>query len=146
MDYFDEIRCINLYSREDRYNHCKELFAKYNIPVNWYRTERHPTDPIRGCFESHVNCIKESYEKGHRNVLIFEDDIIIDDEKWEEGLSECINFMKTHSYDVFFLGCFPTILSPFTETIHITGNIYKVNACCTHGLLFQEDIWKKYLN
>ena len=74
-DFFDgHIRCINLLSREDRYEESQLLFKKYNIPVRYYRTRKN-ISAQRGCFESHIKVIKEAYVSGAERVLIFEDDI-----------------------------------------------------------------------
>lgn len=75
---FDSIYCINLIDRDDRYTRCKSLFDQLQLPVTFFRTERHVNGGQEGCYESHVHCIRQAYESGADNCLIFEDDVILD--------------------------------------------------------------------
>lgn len=75
---FDNIFCINLNERKDKWNHCKEEFKKYNILdlVERYPAINYKKDPsrVRSITTSHINVIKLAKERQYDNVLIFEDD------------------------------------------------------------------------
>jgi len=43
------------------------------FPFQWYKVDRH-TNPIQGCFESHVGIIAEAKKAGLHRILIVEDD------------------------------------------------------------------------
>ncbi len=107
--YFNSIRCINLYEREDRYRDCSELFRRLNIPVSFYRTNRPAEGGCFGCYHSHLACIRESYIKGDETCLIFEDDIV-EGTISTETLQQVINFIQREDdWDIFHLGCHPLI-------------------------------------
>ena len=61
--FFDKIYCINLYECEDRYNHIQNISKKYNMNVQFYRTHRNKNG-AEGCFNSHIEIIKEDIEFG----------------------------------------------------------------------------------
>ncbi len=70
---------INLKERKDKRKNLMKICSRREIPLNMFITERHPTNPKRGCLESHLQIIKEAYSKknitGAKNLLIFEDDL-----------------------------------------------------------------------
>jgi hypothetical protein len=80
-----DVWCINLINRVDRYNHVKSQFEKIGIlnMVKFHQPEKY-VGPIRqkGCWDSHRYCLQESL-KNNRNALIFEDDVLFDDD-WEK--------------------------------------------------------------
>jgi GR25 family glycosyltransferase involved in LPS biosynthesis len=80
----DEIYCINLISRPDRYKIMKDFEKEENIKLNFFRPERHPECGRIGCFTSHITIIKSAYDSGKNLILIFEDDIIKkNNQNWE---------------------------------------------------------------
>ena len=143
--YFDSIYCINLYTREDRYNNSKKLFNKLDIPVKFHRVNKHIKGGLQGCFESHVDIISTAYYKGDKRILIFEDDIR---QGYSPGnLELCISFMKTFSsWDIFYLGAVPDLRKD--NTFHIEGfpGIYKLSGICTHAYVINRKAMKKIKN
>lgn len=140
-DFFDDIRCINLTSRSDRYKQSKKIFDKYNIPTRYYFTEKHPKGGQHGCFESHINIIKEAYNNGCENVLIFEDDIYPTDFINRENLAVSIDFMKQNKWDLFYLGALPDIRSTLSQKV--SNKIYKLHGICTHAYVVNRSGMKK---
>ena len=122
--WFDSIRCINLYTREDRYKECSILFGKLGVPVKFFRTHKHPNGGTQGCFESHISCIREAYEQGCKNCLIFEDD----PEESEFLTSDRLQEM-------------PDITSFSSK--HISGNIYNVHGLTTHAYICNRPLMEK---
>lgn len=157
--YFDDIQCINLYSRGDRYEYTQEVFNKYNIPGHFYRVNKHPKSGFQGSFESHINCIRNAYNKGAQNVLIFEDDIDPSIYLTPDNLQKAVNFMKSHNYDIFFLGCFPQVLHykavlqetdpPATlneklkDNLPTSTQIYKIHAWMAHAYVISRPMMEK---
>lgn len=106
-NFVDEIYCINLVSRLDRYQIMKQFEKNENIKLTFYRPEKDPRGGRIGCFISHINVIKMAYDKGHKNILIFEDDIIITPSYNTVDYDEIVEFIKTNKWDILNLSpCF----------------------------------------
>lgn len=143
-DFFDSIRCINLYEREDRYQHCKQLFKRIGISVDFYRTERDPNGGHVGCYNSHIKCIKESYDKGDKTCLIFEDDVVDSDNINDDVLRDAINFMSINdNWDILYLGA-----NPRGDVRHntITEYIMKGSCTCTHAYIIHRRFMERIIN
>ena len=108
--HFDKIYCLNLDRRIDRWRKVSKEFSKISINVErWsaidgdnltYSNMTFVDDKIGervssiigkienkyalGCLLSHLQIIKDAKEKGHRKILIFEDDIILSNNFLEE--------------------------------------------------------------
>lgn len=54
----------------------------------------HPQGGKQGYFESHINSIKQAYDEGCQNILIFEDDLEATDFCTEEQLYNVINLWR----------------------------------------------------
>jgi len=138
------IRCINLTSREDRYRDSKKVFTKHNIPVNYYRTTKHPRGGEWGCFESHINIITQAYNEGAERVLIFEDDVTATEHLNPTNLAKAIKFMEREKWDIFYLGALPNIKM---KTAHRTKypDIYKLRGICTHAYIVNRPAMKRLI-
>jgi glycosyl transferase family 25 len=79
---------INLPERVDRLKLAKNQLARVGwdmgpsgvriFPALRYsQPEGFPNAPIRGCFHSHLECLRTAYKDGHHSVLILEDDIAL---------------------------------------------------------------------
>ena len=128
----DEFYCLNLVETRNRYQHCIEQFKKVNIDVKFWFTTRRPimqkfgeqfdgfkTDAyvkcqqnnpftfgaIFSCLFEHYSIIKQAYERGLNNIVIFEDDIkfLIGAEDFHYCLDNIPNGYSTckfyHSYE-----------------------------------------------
>jgi len=142
---FDSIVCICLESRNDRYIEQKKIFEDINIPVTFYRPQKHKNGGIQGCFESHINIIRDSYNKGLNNVLIFEDDATPTDMLNSESINECVSFMKTNSdWDILFLGS--NIKSGYGVENTSFPHIYKSRFLNAHSYVISRKGMEKYEN
>ena len=75
FDYFDEIFCINLDTRIDRWQHAQEEFKKIGILDRVHRFSAiKDKDGRIGLIKSNLEIIKYAKNKKLNNVLIFEDD------------------------------------------------------------------------
>jgi hypothetical protein len=84
---FDDIRCICLAERDDRYVNAKGVLDSVGCPVRFFRPQRSPHGCAFGCYQSHYICVKEAYEAGKQSLLIFEDDIKFN-AGWEQVRAE----------------------------------------------------------
>jgi len=108
----DEIYCINLVSRNDRYLHMKKFEQEQNIKLNFFRPVKHPDGGKSGCFTSHISIIKNAYYSNKKIILIFEDDIIKINSDDKINYNEIIEFIKTNNkWEMINLGW----LSPYNS-------------------------------
>jgi GR25 family glycosyltransferase involved in LPS biosynthesis len=105
---FDQIYCISLSQRADRRESAQQEFARIGVAdrVQFIIVDSHPTDSEQGIFESHMACLRAGLAAGARNILMFEDDILI--RRFSaEALNGSVRFMKSNAdWRVFFFGCF----------------------------------------
>ncbi len=107
MNTLDNIVCINLDSREDRWSECLKEFKNLNIE---HLVQRYPAVSnkigILGCTMSHVNCIKIAKEKKYKNVLILEDDVVFNTDIFHDVLIKTFNQLDSNNlkYDMLYLG------------------------------------------
>jgi GR25 family glycosyltransferase involved in LPS biosynthesis len=127
------IRCINLRDRHDRYKESNDIFRSLSIPVEYYFADRCPEGGVVGCFNSHINVLSESYDRGVSYVLVFEDDVVPSPYLNQTRLKEVLNFIKGHNIDLFYLGTNPTIWDSLTS--HVSGNIYRMKSICAHAYI-----------
>ncbi len=104
--FFDTIYCISLQSRADRRESARQAFTKLGIleRVEFVLVQKHPDNPEQGIFESHLQCLKKSFNEGAQHVLIFEDDIVVDHFLEKRSMQAIIELQKVEHWDGFFLG------------------------------------------
>jgi GR25 family glycosyltransferase involved in LPS biosynthesis len=88
-----KIYCINLYERDDRYNYVKKEFNKYNLDVHFVRNHKHKLGGRYGCFDSHIQCLKDAKKNNIDVCLVFEDDIRLTS-NCHQVIQNCLNFIK----------------------------------------------------
>ena len=49
-----------------------------NLNFEFLLVEKNTEDPVKGCLESHITCIKDAINNDYENILIMEDDISFD--------------------------------------------------------------------
>lgn len=142
--FFDSIFCINLLERNDRYKTSKKLFKRLNIPVTYFRTKKHPNGGLQGCMESHIQLINQAYKQKCKNILIFEDDVVIDETLLHEFpaiMAKAIDFMRNNTWDLFFLGPGHDIRYFRAEATN-HDSIYKVHSIYTHAYVISRKMMK----
>jgi len=147
-NFFDgHITCINLISRDDRYEESKKIFEKYSIPVKYLRVEKNPVSGTKGNLESHQRVIKEAYDAGAERVLVFEDDIdVIEGTLNYDNLKRCIDFMKEFKdWDLLYLGVIPDIINYKCQKTKKKG-IYKLHGICAHAYIVNRKAMKNIIN
>ena len=95
FDYFDEIYCINLDRRPQRWEMAQKEFDKLGILDKVKRFSA--IDDLggkRGCFESHMKIIHMAKENKLDNVFIFEDDVAVLSSYSHEKFAKSINYLK----------------------------------------------------
>jgi len=94
-----------------------------------YRKEYTKSDI--GCLLSHMWCLKDIIDKGYKNAIILEDDIVFH-KNFDKMF--CDIMLKRPSYDVLLLGACDFSFSS-TNYRNISNGLYqpKKNAKCVHG-------------
>src|SRR6476660_6791987 len=104
---FGAIYCINLKERIDRRQSATAVFEKLRIPVQFHTAIRDVGgNGARGCWKEHQACMRKSYDAGHDNALIFEDDLETNIIPSQSAQDVVTAFLKTAnpSWEIVFLG------------------------------------------
>lgn len=141
LKYFDEVYCINLDERTDRWEQAQIEFDKIGIKDV---VERWPgvknSDGNLGCTLSHKTLIEHCKKEGLNNVLIFEDDVLFvetDTNKLEEAFKELHDL---GNWDLFYIG---STVEPSTgRFLRVTDNILRTNfAFTTHAYAVNSQVF-----
>jgi GR25 family glycosyltransferase involved in LPS biosynthesis len=144
-EFFGSIRCINLKDQIARHAQSKAIFDKYGIPVEYYKTDRHPNGGVQGCYESHLQCIKESYAKGDDYCLIFEDDIEVNPDSFtQDRLDYVIEYIKSNKPDIFMFGALPD--SYLHKIEYASPGIMKGRFVLTHAYCMSRKFMERFIN
>lgn len=110
QSFVDNIYCISLRERDDRYEECRKELARVGwlAHTTFFRPEKHPTNGHQGCYESHQAVIRAAQAKQEKYILILEDDVVIDG---KPDVHQIADFRATGA-DIYFLGSFPVIMWP----------------------------------
>tara|TARA_Y100000389_G_C17451380_1_gene515052 strand:- start:901 stop:1521 length:621 start_codon:yes stop_codon:yes gene_type:complete len=130
-ELFDEVYCVNLDERTDRWEQAQIEFGKLGLSgVNRFSAIKHEKGAI-GCRESHLGIIKKAKEKKLKNVLIFEDDVLIVEDNIKH-LNNALEQLKNQEWDLFYLGA---TVDPNVGRLQVqTPNLVKTNfAYTTHA-------------
>lgn len=151
-DFFDDIVCINLDISKDRRKHAEYFFKQLNIPATFFTASKHKNGGMYGCFDSHIQILKNAYYKNLDNILVFEDDFLPTDSYSEENMKKAVDFMKNNEdWDIFHLGySFIKDTIDGTSTIFsanfLTDSIVQYNPFCTQALCYSRRAIKTILD
>lgn len=145
-----EVRCINLKSRPDRKEKCKQLFKKLGIRVKFFEAIK-SEDGHNGCFDSHIACYKEALQKGLDKLVVFEDDITETSDYSESAIQDVMDFIedvKHEDWRIFFLGLQPFIDRGNGDADFACGrSIYKTTGGWgAHAYIISRSEMKKLVN
>lgn len=142
FNFFDEIYCINLDYRTDRWEHVQKEFEKVGILKRVKRFSAIKEDDGRvGIIKSNLAIVKMAKSKGLNNVLVFEDDVkfIVDDP--EKYLKKAIAQIGNLDWALFYLGA-----NTHEKLIKIKPNLLVLkNAYAVHSMAYNKKIYKKFI-
>ena len=86
--YIDKIFYINLEKRTDRRHDIENELNDFDLSYERFKAIE-TEDGMTGCANSHLAVLKLAKERGHKNVLILEDDFmfIVTKEEFEQELT-----------------------------------------------------------
>lgn len=147
FDYFDEIYCINLDHRTDRWQHAQEEFSKVDILDRVQRFSAIREDDGRlGIIKSNLAIIKIAKEKNLNNVLIFEDDFKFIVPNPLDVLELSLSQLGKMNWSLFYLGA-----NTHQKLAKIKPNLILIKkAFAVHSMAYNsksfESFIKKYEN
>ncbi len=138
FDFFDEIYCINLDHRTDRWEQIQKEFEKVRILNRVKRFSAIKKDDGRvGCIKSALAIIKIAKAKGLNNVLIFEDDVKFIVKNPEKHLKKAISQIGNLDWYLFYLGA-----NTHEKLTKIKPNLILLkNGRATHTLAYNKKIF-----
>ena len=142
FDYFDEIYCINLDERPDRWAHAQEEFKKAGIleKVQRFSAIKHSDGRI-GVIKSNLAIVKLAKEKNLNNVLVFEDDVkfIVDDPEKILGIS--LVQANSLNWKLFYLGA-----NTHDKLIRVKPNLILLkNSYAVHSMAYHKDSFPDFI-
>ena len=143
FDYFDEIYCINLDERTDRWQHATNEFIKAGIVDRVKRFSAiRDVDGRVGIIKSNLAIVKIAKEKKLKNVLIFEDDVefIVDDP--QKVLQQSISQVSNIKWHLFYLGA-----NTHQKLIKFKPNLILLkNAFAVHSMAYSNLMYDSFIN
>jgi len=143
FDYFDEIYCINLDERTDRWEHAQEEFRKAGILDRVIRFSAiRDADGRLGVIKSNLAIIKIAKEKKLKNVLIFEDDVQFIVDNPQDVLAKTIQQIGNIKWHLFYLGANThQKLTKFKPNLILLKNAFAV-----HSMAYSELMYDIFIN
>ena len=146
FDFFEEIWCINLDHRIDRWENAQKEFNSVGIldKVQRFSAIKHDDGRI-GVIKSNLELIKMAKIKKLKNILIFEDDIkfLMYNEPLK-NLQLAIESVqqKKLKWDMFYLGANThNKLTKLSQSL-----IYLRDAFALHSAAYSEQTYNKFIN
>lgn len=66
--------CITMSTTPERHQRAIKLFDNLNLPIKFYVANKDPQGGVYGCWRSHLACWDDGLSKGHKIIVVFEDD------------------------------------------------------------------------
>jgi len=144
FDYFDEIYCINLDERTDRWQHAQSEFAKAGILDRVIRFSAiRDIDGRVGVIKSNVAIVKIAKQKKLKNVLVFEDDFEFIVEDPQQVLQQSLSQVGDIKWHLFYLGANThEKLIKFKPNLILLKNAFAVHSMAYSNLVYDEFIMK----
>lgn len=114
LDYFSQVRIINMRKRKDRRTETVQEFRRHGLPVDTEQirffpaitpseAEGFPNPGVRGCYLSHLEILEEALHEAAGNVFVLEDDIAFTKHISTWG-PQAVNQLELLEWDIAYLG------------------------------------------
>ena len=142
FDFFEEIYCINLDERTDRWEHAQKEFEKAGIKDRVIRFSAIKDNDGRvGIIKSNLGIVKLAKKKGLKNVLVFEDDVEFIVDNPQEILKTSLEQINDLPWKLFYLGA-----NTHNKLIKIKPNLILLkNAFAVHSMAYNEIIYDTFI-
>lgn len=106
------------------------------------RNKRNSTNPIKGCFDAHMNAYREVVRRGYQSALIFEDDVHF---LRPLDIGRLNELLKKLAFDLFYLGHRPVFKQDtWMKAIEIAGT-FQVRTNDRHAFVISGEYAKKVI-
>lgn len=142
-------RCISLKTSGDRRRDTREEFTRNNVPSPIFHVvARDNENPGRGCYMSHLNCMKKALAANQPHALVFEDDVTINKvpkKVWREAAL----FVASHPFDILLLGwCtgdgYRSNMCTRSEKVFGYDHVYKTKCLCLHAVVYSKQFMEYF--
>jgi len=145
FDFFEEIYCINLDHRVDRWELAQKEFEKLGIldRVKRFSAIEHDDGRV-GIIKSNLEIVKIAKSKVLKNVLVFEDDVKFLDNDPLVVLQKSLEQLQkqTFTWKLFYLGA-----NTHDKLTKISPNlIYLKNSYAVHSMAYSKYVYDKFIN
>lgn len=106
FDNFEEIVCINLEQRTDRWQRSLEEFARLGIAgrvIRFPAVTPRDGNAIKGCMLSHLRILRDARARGVESVLVFEDDVEFAP-RARETMAAAVSELRQIDWQLLYLG------------------------------------------
>lgn len=142
FDFFEEIWCINLDSRTDRWEHAIKEFESVGIlnRVQRFSAIKHENGII-GLIYSYTKLFEYAQQKNLENILIFEDDVKFINNPIE-NLKLALEQVQSMDWAMLYFGA-----KLHKKIQKITQNLFSLkSAYCSHAIAYHKSIYDTILN
>jgi len=145
-EFFDNIYCINLDFRTDRWAECEAEFAKHNINVERFSAFT-PSDinfdigvkaGEAALIMTHGKILQDAKEKGYNKILILEDDV-----EFADDINECLLEIP-ENWDIVYFGGNHHFgkPSPITEKIAVANKTLAMHCVAINSTIYDRMLEK----
>ena len=121
--------------------------------VTFYIADK-SSNPIEGCYNSHLNVMKQALMDGVEYALVFEDDVkfVKDNPKLQAIQREIKQFITTTPFDIMYLGWCAGYESFYYNCVRKSTKlpgydfIYKSNCACTHAVIYSREFMQRFVD
>jgi hypothetical protein len=143
FDKFEELWCINLDNRFDRWNHARKEFASVGISARVQRFSAIAHEDGRiGLIFSYIKILEYAKERGLENILIFEDDVKFINNP-VKNLRLALQQMDKMQWSMFYLGAnTQSRLQKIKPNLIILKDAFSSHAIAYHKNIYDQIIEK----
>lgn len=143
-DNFDEIYCIHLPHRIDRFEHCKNEFYKVGLDgkvIFWNAISQ--KDGRMGLIKTLIELFRMFLKGKGETVLVLEDDVTFINNPIE-NLQRAVEQLKKHAWDALYFGANTTTEKAWCKREE--ENLFQICFCYTaHAVVYKRHIIEKLL-
>ncbi len=143
LSFIDKVYLVNLAHREDRLLESAKLLEEYQIPYQVFPAIQDREQGARGLRDTMLALFKEALENNHENILVFEDDIkmVEDKQTFDYTMDNAVKQLP-ENYHLFYLGGQAT--SGYAS-VYSTNLLPAINYFATHSVCYSRQGMKEIL-